>query len=138
MTPLVRQRDAWARQAVTDFGAGRAEEALDAFQAHGCFEEAPSYRATLQRIVELWNHASVEHPDSSTLLIARTNKQVADVSQSVRAELKREGSIMAQRPALRRLRHRDSQLVLKSRPATKSASSFATISSASSTARLRL
>lgn len=90
---IVRQREAWARQAVTDFGAGRAKEALDAFQAHGCFEEAPSYRATLQRIVELWNHARVEHPDSSTLLIARTNKQVADVSRAVRAELKREGVI---------------------------------------------
>lgn len=90
---IVRQREAWARQAVTDFGAGRAKEALDAFQAHGCFEEAPSYRATLQRIVELWNHARVEHPDSSTLLIARTNKQVADVSRAVRAELKHEGVI---------------------------------------------
>ncbi|MGL1525972.1 hypothetical protein ACSTH9_23560, partial [Vibrio parahaemolyticus] len=31
---IVRQRDAWARQAVTDFGTGRANEALDAFQAH--------------------------------------------------------------------------------------------------------
>jgi ATP-dependent exoDNAse (exonuclease V) alpha subunit len=89
----VRQRDAWARQAVTDFGAGRAKEELDAFQAHGCFEEAPSYRATLKRIVELWNHARVEHPDRSTLLIARTNKQVGDVSRAVRAELKREGII---------------------------------------------
>ncbi|MFO1108405.1 MAG: MobF family relaxase [Bradyrhizobium sp.] len=89
---IVRQRDAWARQAVTDFGAGRAKEALDAFQAHGCFEEAPSYRATLQRIVELWNQAR-EHPESSILLIARTNKQVADVSRAVRAELKREGVI---------------------------------------------
>lgn len=90
---IVRQRDAWARQAVTDFGAGRAKEALDAFQAHGHLEEAPSYRATLQRIVELWNDSRVEHPDSSTLLIARTNKQVADVSRAVRAELKREGVI---------------------------------------------
>jgi ATP-dependent exoDNAse (exonuclease V) alpha subunit len=89
---IVRQRDAWARQAVMDFGAGRAKEALDAFQAHGCFEEAPSYRATLQRIVELWTRARVE-PDRSTLLIARTNKQVADVSRAVRAELKREGGI---------------------------------------------
>lgn len=90
---IVRQRDAWARQAVTDFGTGRANEALVAFQAHGCFEEAPSYRATLQRIVELWNQARVEHSDSSILLIARTNKQVADISRAVRAELKREGVI---------------------------------------------
>lgn len=90
---IVRQREAWARQAVTDFGAGRAKEALDAFQAHGCFEEAASHRAALQRIVELWNHARVKHSDSSTLLIARTNKQVADVSRAVRAELKREGVI---------------------------------------------
>jgi hypothetical protein len=39
------------------------------------------------------NEARAEHPDSSTLLIARTNKQVADVSRAVRAELKREGVI---------------------------------------------
>ncbi len=90
---IVRQRDAWARQAVTDFGVGRANEALDAFQAHGCLEESPSYRAALHRIVELWNGARAEHPDSSTLLVARTNKQVADISRAVRAELKREGVI---------------------------------------------
>ena len=90
---IVRQRDAWARQAVTDFGAGRAEPALAAFQAHGCLDEAPSYRAALHRTVELWNQARAEHPDSSVLLIARTNKQVADISRAVRAELKREGII---------------------------------------------
>ncbi|MCB1394377.1 MobF family relaxase [Nitrobacter sp.] len=90
---IVRQRDAWARQAVTDFGAGRARQALDAFQIHGCLDESPSYRAALQRTVELWNQARAEHPDSSVLLIARTNKQVADISRAVRAELKREGVI---------------------------------------------
>jgi len=90
---IVRQRDAWARQAVTDFGAGRANAALDAFQAHDCLEEAPSYRATLNRIVEHWNQTRTEHPGTSTLLIARTNKQVADISRAVRAELKREGVI---------------------------------------------
>ena len=90
---IVRQRDAWVRQAVTDFGAGRANEALDAFQAHSCLEESPSHRSALHRTVELWNEARAEHPDSSTLLIARTNKQVADVARAVRAELKREGVI---------------------------------------------
>jgi conjugative relaxase-like TrwC/TraI family protein len=90
---IVRQRDAWARQAVTDFGAGRAGPALAAFQAHGCLDEAPSYRAALQRTVELWNQARAEHPDSSVLLIARTNRQVADISRAVRAELKREGVV---------------------------------------------
>ena len=90
---IVRQRDAWARQAVTDFGAGQAKEALDAFEAHDCLDEAPSYRAALNRIVEHWNSARTEHPGTSTLLIARTNKQVADISRAVRAELKREGVI---------------------------------------------
>lgn len=71
-------------------GAGQA---LDAFQANGCLEETPSYRAALRRTVELWNQARTEHSDSSVLLIARTNRQVADISQAVRAELKREGVI---------------------------------------------
>lgn len=90
---IVRQRDAWARQAVMDFGAGRARKALDAFQVHGCLDESPSYRAAQQRTIELWNHARAEHPDRSVLLIARTNKQVADISRAVRAELKRDGVI---------------------------------------------
>ena len=52
--------------------------------------------ARLQRIVELRNHARVEHPDRSTLLIARTTKQVADVSRAVRAELNARGGIHAE------------------------------------------
>jgi len=47
----------------------------------------------VEYFVELWNHARAEHPDKSTLLIARTNKQVADISRAVRGELKREGVI---------------------------------------------
>lgn len=90
---IVRQRETWARQAVADFGAGRAGEALDAFRTHCCLNEATTYRSALRLIVEHWNQARAEHPDSSILLIARTNTQVADISRAVRAELKREGVI---------------------------------------------
>ena len=89
---IVRQRDAWARQAVKDFGGGRAKEALAAFQAHDCLKEAPSYRAALDQMVTQWSLARAGHPGSS-LLIARTNKQVADISRAVRAQLKHEGAI---------------------------------------------
>ena len=40
-------------ESLAGFGADRAKEAFDAFQAHGCLEEAASYRATLPQMVEL-------------------------------------------------------------------------------------
>lgn len=92
---IVRQHQAWARDAVTDFGSGGADAALQAFASHDCLDEMPSYTDAIRRLVDCWACTRREQPDHSLLLIARTNTQVADISRAVRAQLRRNGVLAA-------------------------------------------
>src|SRR5262245_31765462 len=69
--------------------------------------------------------------------VRRRSVEDADISRAVRAELKREGVTHSAEASVEAVTPSGQTTALKSRPATKFASGFATISLASSTARLR-
>lgn len=91
---IVRQHDEWAREAVQAFGRGDAAVALDAFAERDRLAETNSHKAALDTIVTLrqeWARAGLA--DDQHLIIARTNAQVAAVSQAIREDLKRSGHL---------------------------------------------
>ncbi|MFC5506728.1 MobF family relaxase [Bosea massiliensis] len=90
---IVRQHDAWARDAVRDFGAGEAGRALDAFAERGLLVEVRGARAAITAIVDRWEAGQDADPTASTLLLARTNAQVGAISREVRSRLKDRGLI---------------------------------------------
>lgn len=90
---IVRQRDEWAREAVRAFGEGRANAALQAFAEHGHIVEAADPRATIAAMVDAWQEVRHKNPDSSALLLARTNAQVAAISREVRARRRQRGEL---------------------------------------------
>lgn len=90
---IVRQHDAWARDAVRDFGTGEAGRALDAFAERGRLVEATGAKAAIAAIVDRWETARDADPDTSILLLAKTNAQVAAISREVRNRLKQQGLI---------------------------------------------
>lgn len=90
---IVRQHDAWARDAVRDFGTGEAGRALDAFAERGQLVEATGAKAAITAIVDRWETARDADPDTSILLLAKTNAQVAAISREVRGRLKDKGVI---------------------------------------------
>ncbi|PZR87927.1 MAG: exonuclease V subunit alpha [Stutzerimonas stutzeri] len=90
---IVRQHDAWARDAVRDFGAGEAGRALDVFAERGLLVETQGARAAITAIVDGWEAAQDADPNATTLLLARTNAQVGAISREVRSRLKDRGLI---------------------------------------------
>ena len=90
---IVRQREAWAREAVRDFGSGEAGCALDAFAERGLLVEVQGARAAITAIADRWEAAQDADPAASTLLLAGTNAQVAAISREVRSRLKDRGLI---------------------------------------------
>jgi conjugative relaxase-like TrwC/TraI family protein len=90
---IVRQHDRWARDAVTDFGKGRAREALLAFRDRGLVLEGDGAAATVKVLVDAWEEASVGSKNDQVLLIAKTNAQVRAISAEVRRRLRDQGRV---------------------------------------------
>lgn len=90
---IVRQREAWARNAVTAFGRGQAATALDTFAERGLLIEAQGAKAALTAIIGQAEKAQSQQPAGSVLILAKSNAAVAAVSRGVREQLKAAGLI---------------------------------------------
>ncbi|WP_049820480.1 AAA family ATPase [Bradyrhizobium japonicum] len=92
VTKIVRQREQWARDAVTAFGRGDADEALEAFERRGLLHEALGPKATVRAMVDAWEAHEKAAPGRS-LLIAKTNAEVRAISAEIRARLRQQNII---------------------------------------------
>ncbi|MCW5688237.1 MAG: relaxase domain-containing protein [Pseudolabrys sp.] len=90
---IVRQREPWAREAITDFGTGRAATALDAFAKRGLLIEAEGAKAALNAIVGEAAKIGKQNPRGSVLILAKSNAAVAAISRAVREQRKAAGQI---------------------------------------------
>lgn len=90
---IVRQRDAWARDAVTAFGSGRAATALKAFADRGLLIEAEGAKAAIMAVVDEANRAHSKEQTGSVLILAKSNAAVAAIAREVRERRKAAGLI---------------------------------------------
>lgn len=90
---IVRQSETWAREAVHAFGDGKAAKALQAFDERGLLVEADGPRAAVTALIDRWSDDVTARPQDSTLLIAKTNSQVGELSREVRERLKTSGDL---------------------------------------------
>ncbi|MBO9591158.1 MobF family relaxase [Devosia sp.] len=90
---VVRQHEAWARQAPKDFARGKAQKALDAFASHGqiAFENSP--RAAVEAVADRWNKIVGTEPSKSVLVSAKTNAEVRALSASIRNRMRERGAL---------------------------------------------
>jgi conjugative relaxase-like TrwC/TraI family protein len=91
---IVRQRERWMREAVTDFADGRAEAGLQAFNERGFLTFAAGEKATVKALLDAWEKTQGVVSDPSVLLIAKTNAQVRALNDEVRARLRRAGLVV--------------------------------------------
>lgn len=90
---IVRQHDAWAREAVTAFGAGDAKTALNAFAERGLLTEVDGQTAAIRAVVDRVEDTLLgAHPETA-LILARTNAEVAAIGQEVRRRLRSHGIV---------------------------------------------
>jgi ATP-dependent exoDNAse (exonuclease V) alpha subunit len=90
---IVRQTEKWIRDAITDFGKGRAAAALDAFAERGLLIQAQGAKAAITAVVNEAERASSQAPNDSLLILARTNAAVAAISREVRERRKAAGLV---------------------------------------------
>lgn len=101
VSTIVRQHEAWARDAVTALGSGDADTALGVFAERGLFMEAEGDAVTIREIGDRWEHLHQSNPAKSTLLIAKTNAEVRAINQEIRSRLKAEGIVYGAEVPLR-------------------------------------
>src|SRR5690606_15412621 len=87
VSSIVRQHDAWARDAVTALGNGDAEAALVAFAERSLLVEVEGNAASIREIADRWEKIRLFNPGRSTLLIAKTNAEVHAINEKVRSKL---------------------------------------------------
>jgi len=85
---IVRQREPWMREAVTDLAKGRIEAGLEAFRQHGDVVEADTSRGAIATAVAAWFEARAAAPDGRHLLIAKSNASVRALNAEVRQRLR--------------------------------------------------
>lgn len=93
---IVRQHEQWARDAVTDFGKGRAGKALAAYRERGLIVETDGAAANAKTLVDAAEQCWGQHEAGSVLLVAKTNTQVRAISSELRQRLREKGEIVGQ------------------------------------------
>lgn len=90
---IVRQKEAWAREAVMAFGKGDARVALDAFASRDLLIEADGQAAAIKAVVDHVEDVLVGPSPASALILAKTNAETAAIGREVRDRLRNHGLI---------------------------------------------
>lgn len=81
LTTIVRQREAWAKEAVKQFSQGDSEAALKAYADRGLLKVSKDRDAAISEVVADWSkHGGVDRPKDN-LMFAATKKDVAALNQ---------------------------------------------------------
>ncbi|MBU2325897.1 MAG: relaxase domain-containing protein [Alphaproteobacteria bacterium] len=85
---IVRQREVWARDAVTSLGKGEAEQALGAFAERGRLVEADGARAAIMAVVDHVDQRLGSTRANGSLMIAKTNAEVVALGAEFRRRMR--------------------------------------------------
>ena len=80
LTEIVRQREAWAKEAIQQMGRGETAKALKAFDEHGRLHVLPTRDETERRLVACWKQVGLVNPRDN-LILASTNADVARLNR---------------------------------------------------------
>jgi len=93
VSTIVRQRETWAREAIKAWGKGDLEQALNAFTQRKLLLEADGPRQAIRAVVDQWESIQQRSPEATTLLIAKSNAEVAAISKQVRLRRQAAGKV---------------------------------------------
>jgi conjugative relaxase-like TrwC/TraI family protein len=79
LSEIIRQNEAWARQAVKDVADGNATAALEAFAKRGMVKVSETKTEAMTELVKEWQRDGL--PIQNTLLIAGTRKEVQSINE---------------------------------------------------------
>ena len=88
-----RRGDVWQRDASKDLKEGRAEEALNAYHERGNVRFAWNEGAVIWKLSNDWMKWTADNPNKTSIIQARTNKEVISLSTAIRKLLREQGRI---------------------------------------------
>jgi len=90
---IVRQKEAWARKAIEELSLGRADMAIAAFEQKGALKWCVDGEDAVKSAVSDWKEFKTDNPEKTALVIAKTNKQVYELNDEIRAHLREAGKL---------------------------------------------
>lgn len=85
LTEIIRQKEAWAREAVEQIGRGEPAEALRAYERAGRLTILPTRDDAERRLIERWREGGLTNPRDN-LILASLNKEVSSLNRQAQAE----------------------------------------------------
>ena len=89
---IVRQKDAWARQAVKDFAAGHAEQSLSAFNERGLLTVARDREEAKTALIDAWKAEGIGAPQHN-VIFAGTRAEARDLNRRAQTARQRAGAL---------------------------------------------
>ncbi len=83
---IVRQKDQWARQMVSNLSLGRSEQAMQALQEHNCLHWCANSDAATKQAVQDWQLFKLTNPEKTAMVLAQTNVQVRALNAGIREQ----------------------------------------------------
>jgi Ti-type conjugative transfer relaxase TraA len=91
LTGVRRQRELWQREASRDFARGDAARALERYRQHDAIGFSDTRDQAKTAIVQESSQYRATHPEQSSLILAHTRADVAELNRRVREVLKENG-----------------------------------------------
>jgi ATP-dependent exoDNAse (exonuclease V) alpha subunit len=88
MDEVRRQHTDWQRLATRDLSQGNVEQALHAYDAHGCIQRADNRSEAKAQLVADMMRAQENAPDQTTLVLAYTRADAADLNAMINMDPK--------------------------------------------------
>ena len=93
LTKIIRQAEPWARDAVHAIAAGRAAEALQAYDERGLLHVGATQTDAIEALVSAWAKAGEQNPYESRLMLAGERADVRALNHQARAHLQQSGHL---------------------------------------------
>ena len=84
LTNIVRQREAWQREATKDFANQQTEQALARYEEHGNIHVYTTQDDAKKALVQKWNDTRLAEPEKSQIMLAYTRDEVAELNNMAR------------------------------------------------------
>ncbi len=90
---IIRQREAWQKEATLHFATERSGSALDAYNLHGGVHEAASRDDAKTALLSAWDKVNTERPETRQIILTYTNVDVADLNREARQIMRERGAL---------------------------------------------
>ncbi len=93
LSGIRRQREAWQREASSDFARSAPGRAFDRYQQHGAIHFAENRSEAKEELISAWAKYRAAAPEKAALILAHTRADVRELNLNARAILKERGAL---------------------------------------------